>query len=73
MTYTNIMESVKSLEKAYEYHQNEEKLLNEIDHELKEYWNLSDLSHKVVTEAAQDEESNDTVSTKMAQKQMKKS
>ena len=39
MTYTNIMESVKSLEKAYEFHRNEEKLLDEINSELREYWN----------------------------------
>ena len=38
MSYSNIMDSVKSLEKAYEYHKNEEKLLNEINSELKEYW-----------------------------------
>ena len=38
-SYTNIMQSVKSLEKAYEYHKNEGKLLNEINSELKEYWN----------------------------------
>ena len=38
-SYTNIMQSVKSLEKAYEYHKNEEKLLNQIDSELKQYWN----------------------------------
>ena len=36
------MESVKSLEKAFEYHKNEEKLLNDINTELKEYWNLQD-------------------------------
>ena len=41
-SYTNIMQSVKSLEKAYEYHKNEEKLLNEINSELKEYWNQAD-------------------------------
>ena len=41
-SYQNIMESVKSLEKAFEYHKNEEKLLNDINTELKEYWNLQD-------------------------------
>ena len=34
------MESVKSLEKAFEYHKNEEKLLNDINNELHEYQNL---------------------------------
>ena len=42
MSYSNIMESVKSLEKAYEFHKNEEKLLNEINTELKEYWNQAE-------------------------------
>jgi hypothetical protein len=42
MSYTGIMDSVKSLEKAYEFHKNEGKLLNEINTELKEYWNMSD-------------------------------
>jgi len=41
-SYTNIMESVKSLEKAFEYHKNEEKLLNDINNELKDYWNLQE-------------------------------
>lgn len=41
-SYTNIMESVKSLEKAFEYHKNEGKLLNEINNELKGYWNLQE-------------------------------
>ena len=70
MTYTNIMESVKSLEKAYEYHKNEEKLLNEIDSELKQYWNLSDLSRKIVNEDQQEDEqaSSNLVNTKMANK-----
>ena len=48
MSYSNIMDSVKSLEKAYEYHKNEEKLLNEINSELKEYWSQADISHKYV-------------------------
>lgn len=50
MSYSNIMQSVKSLEKAYEFHKNEEKLLNEINSELKEYWTLSEQSHKFVQE-----------------------
>jgi hypothetical protein len=37
LTYANIMENVKSLEKAYEYHKTEEKLLNEINAELQGY------------------------------------
>jgi hypothetical protein len=39
-SYSQIMESVKSLEKAFEYHKNEEKLLNDINNELHEYQNL---------------------------------
>lgn len=46
-SYQNIMESVKSLEKAFEYHKNEEKLLNDINTELKEYWNLQDTKSEV--------------------------
>ena len=42
------MQSVKSLEKAYEYHKNEEKLLNEINGELKDYWNQADKSNQYV-------------------------
>ena len=41
-SYSNIMESVKSLEKAFEYHKNEEKLLNEINNELKEYQTIQE-------------------------------
>ena len=52
MSYSNIMESVKSLEKAYEYHKNEEKLLNEINSELHEYWNQADKSHKFVEDGS---------------------
>ena len=48
MSYSNIMESVKSLEKAYEFHKNEEKLLNEINTELHSYWQQADMSHKYV-------------------------
>lgn len=44
------MESVKNLEKAFEYHKNEEKLLNEINNELKEYWNLQEQTRKQPTE-----------------------
>jgi hypothetical protein len=47
-SYNNIMQSVKSLEKAYEYHQNEEKLLNEINGELKDYWNQAAKSNQYV-------------------------
>jgi len=51
-SYSNIMESVKSLEKAFEYHKNEEKLLNDINSELKEYWNLQEQTRKQPSEEA---------------------
>ena len=70
MSYSNIMESVKSLEKAYEFHKNEEKLLNEINNELKEYWNLSDMSHQAVKE--EKDGGSSLVSTKMSHKQESK-
>ena len=44
------MESVKSLEKAFEYHKNEEKLLNDINGELKQYWNLQETTRKQTTD-----------------------
>lgn len=50
-SYSNIMESVKSLEKAFEYHKNEEKLLNDINGELKDYWNLQEQTRKEGSEA----------------------
>lgn len=55
------------MEKAYEFHKNEEKLLNEINQELKEYWNISDMTHKTVQEK-QDVASNNAVSSKMTHK-----
>lgn len=57
------MQSVKSLEKAYEYHKNEEKLLKEINTELKDYWNQADKSHQYV-----EDNQASTVSTKMTHK-----
>lgn len=48
MSYSNIMESVKSLEKAYEFHKNEEKLLNEINTELRQYWDEATVEKKLI-------------------------
>jgi hypothetical protein len=56
------MESVKSLEKANAYHKKEQKLLGEIQTELKDYWNLAQASDKIVTDDHQ------LVSAKMEQK-----
>lgn len=64
-SYTNIMESVKSLEKAFEYHRAEEKLLGDINKELKDYWNLQEqMSHKEKQATHEQQPSQQLVNTK---------
>lgn len=47
-----IMQSVKSLEQAYEFHKQEEKLLNEINGELAQYWKQAELANKYIAMSA---------------------
>jgi len=48
----SIMQSVKSLEKAYEFHKHEEQLLNEINGELAQYWKQAEQANGYISAGA---------------------
>lgn len=70
MSYSNIMESVKSLEKAYEFHKNEEKLLNEINTELRQYWDEATVEKKLIQDDSKQTSSAQAANTQQAKAQI---
>ena len=56
----SIMQSVKSLEKAYEFHKHEEQLLNEINGELAQYWKQAESANGYISTGAGSKTSSQT-------------